>query len=255
MLQMTIETKEFSKKVLEKLGGEGKSCYYVYRLIDPRNYETFYVGKGCRNRVFQHANGVIKMDNKNEESNEDEETFKIRQIREILAEGKEVITMIHRWNLTEQEAFEVEAALIDCYPGLTNIQSGHGSDYGVISTDDLMVKLGAEEYDEPQEDYVIIKTTEAFVCDRGSLYDAVRRAWKAKLSKAQKYKYALGVVNGMVREVYEVSEWMECVDRPGRIEFIGKPAKDSMSRLKMKLIPYYYKKRGASNPFMYKKEQ
>jgi len=252
---MTVETKEFSKKVLEKLGGEGKSCYYVYRLIDPRNYETFYVGKGCRNRVFQHANGVIKMDNRNEESNEDEETLKIRQIREILADGKEVITMIHRWNLTEQEAFEVEAALIDCYPGLTNIQSGHGSDYGVVSTDDLMLKLGAEEYDEPQEDYVIIKTTEAFVCDRGSLYDAVRRAWKAKLDKAKNYKYVLGVINGMVREVYEVSEWKECASGSGRIEFIGEPAKEPMSRLKKKLIPYYYKKRGASNPFIYKKEK
>ena len=27
---------------------------YVYRLIDPRNGETFYVGKGQGNRVFNH---------------------------------------------------------------------------------------------------------------------------------------------------------------------------------------------------------
>jgi uncharacterized protein len=27
---------------------------YVYRLIDPRNGETFYVGKGRGNRVFSH---------------------------------------------------------------------------------------------------------------------------------------------------------------------------------------------------------
>jgi hypothetical protein len=27
---------------------------YVYRLIDPRNGETFYVGKGKSNRVFSH---------------------------------------------------------------------------------------------------------------------------------------------------------------------------------------------------------
>ncbi|WP_250481199.1 hypothetical protein [Caballeronia sp. GAOx1] len=26
----------------------------MYRLIDPRNGETFYVGKGKENRVFQH---------------------------------------------------------------------------------------------------------------------------------------------------------------------------------------------------------
>ena len=28
---------------------------YVYRLIDPRNGETFYVGKGKGNRVFAHV--------------------------------------------------------------------------------------------------------------------------------------------------------------------------------------------------------
>jgi len=27
---------------------------YVYRLIDPRNGETFYIGKGQNNRVFSH---------------------------------------------------------------------------------------------------------------------------------------------------------------------------------------------------------
>ena len=29
--------------------------YYVYRLVDPRNGETFYVGKGKDNRVFAHV--------------------------------------------------------------------------------------------------------------------------------------------------------------------------------------------------------
>lgn len=30
---------------------------YVYRLIDPRDGETFYVGKGKGNRVFAHIHG------------------------------------------------------------------------------------------------------------------------------------------------------------------------------------------------------
>jgi len=33
--------------------------YYVYRLVDPRTLHTFYVGKGCGDRVFQHAKGVL----------------------------------------------------------------------------------------------------------------------------------------------------------------------------------------------------
>ena len=44
----------FNTEVSESLGN------YVYRLIDPRNGETFYVGKGKGNRVFQHAAGALK---------------------------------------------------------------------------------------------------------------------------------------------------------------------------------------------------
>src|SRR5262245_38936376 len=33
--------------------------WYVYRLIDPRNGETFYVGKGKGNRIFQHARAAM----------------------------------------------------------------------------------------------------------------------------------------------------------------------------------------------------
>jgi hypothetical protein len=44
----------FPAEVAKKLG------YYVYRLIDPRNGETFYVGKG-KGRVFQHARGALKL--------------------------------------------------------------------------------------------------------------------------------------------------------------------------------------------------
>ena len=35
--------------------------YYVYRLIDPRTGQTFYVGKGKGNRVFEHAKNAIDL--------------------------------------------------------------------------------------------------------------------------------------------------------------------------------------------------
>ncbi len=32
--------------------------YYVYQLIDPRDESIFYVGKGCRKRMYQHVESV-----------------------------------------------------------------------------------------------------------------------------------------------------------------------------------------------------
>jgi hypothetical protein len=40
---------KFSKEAVEQLGR------YVYRLIDPRDGTTFYVGKGQGNQVFSHV--------------------------------------------------------------------------------------------------------------------------------------------------------------------------------------------------------
>ncbi len=37
----------------------GDIRYYVYRLIDSRNGQTFHVGKGTGNPVFMHAQGVF----------------------------------------------------------------------------------------------------------------------------------------------------------------------------------------------------
>lgn len=44
----------FSEEVVQKIGN------YVYRLIDPRNGETFYIGRGQGNRVFQHASSNLQ---------------------------------------------------------------------------------------------------------------------------------------------------------------------------------------------------
>jgi hypothetical protein len=63
--------------------------YYVYRLIDPRNGETFYVGKGKDNRVFMHVKGELGAD-------ADIFTEKLQRIREIRVEGFEVAHVIHR---------------------------------------------------------------------------------------------------------------------------------------------------------------
>ena len=75
---------EFPTEVVKELK------YYVYKLIDPRNGETFYVGKGNANRVFQHMKGALSA------SDPDEVTEKIKTINEIMSAGLDVIHVIHR---------------------------------------------------------------------------------------------------------------------------------------------------------------
>ena len=49
---------------------------YVYRLMDPRNGETFYVGKGKNNRVFSH----IREEQDPEDDGMDNKLARIREI-------------------------------------------------------------------------------------------------------------------------------------------------------------------------------
>src|SRR5690348_16459793 len=93
---------------------------YVYRLIDPRNGETFYVGKGRGNRVFAHIRA------EQAELEGDELDNKLKRIREIRNAGLEVGHVIHRHGLDDATTFHVESALMDAYPGLTNIAGVHG---------------------------------------------------------------------------------------------------------------------------------
>lgn len=223
--------------------------YYVYRLVDPRTLQTFYVGKGCGNRVLQHVEDAKKLI----DDDEDATSLKIQQISEILSAGKQVISIIHRRGLTEKESFEVEAALIDCYPGLTNIQNGHDSERGVITLEDLCELYNTVEYSEPEENYIIIKTTANAIAANGGLYETTRRAWRGNKKKADGYKYVLAVVNGIVREVYEVNQWYQY--NQDRIAFEGIVSnQQTMISLKGKRIPRIYRQKGNANPFLYKKQ-
>lgn len=109
---------------------------YVYRLIDPRNGETFYVGKGQGNRVFGHIRERTQLD---------DPSFKLRRIRDIHLAGFEVAHVIHRHGMDDQTAFEVEAALMDAYPGLTNVAGGHGNaEYGASHAAEIVRRYSAE---------------------------------------------------------------------------------------------------------------
>ena len=137
----------FTEEVCERLGN------YVYRLIDPRNGETFYVGKGRNNRVFDHAAGVADV----VEDNNQTLGSKLDRIRAIKNAGLDVLHVIHRHEIPEAAIFEVEAALIDAYPGLTDIQGGHASsDRGPMNHTELVDKYSLPPFPQKPEHRLVL---------------------------------------------------------------------------------------------------
>ena len=224
---------------------------YVYRLIDPRNGETFYVGKGQGNRVFSH----IRLEQKLEG---DELDNKVKRIREIRLAGFEVAHVIHRHGMDEKTAFEVEAALIDAYPGLTNIAGGAGSnDYGAMHAQEIVKRYCAEPAVFQHRALLISVNRSA---TETSLYDAVRYAWKISKSKAKQADVILATQQGLIVGAFVAHEWLEATaanfpgraDAPSRLGFIGQEAAVEMRDLYVgKRVPDEYRKRGAANPIKY----
>lgn len=208
---------------------------YVYRLIDPRNGETFYVGRGRDNRVFNHAVGNIESDDE-----EDAVSAKLWRISDIKAAGLEVLHVIHRHDIpSEESAWEVEAALIDAYSGLTNVQGGYGSgDRGPMNHREIEHKYGLPSLEVRDSDRLVLininKVGNQYSVQE--VYDQVRYAWRIDADRASRADFVLAVVKGIVVGAFEVDFWMTAThdnfpdllpkrdEKPERFGFTGKPA-------------------------------
>ena len=195
------EVTEFSAAVIEKLE------YYVYLLIDPETDSVFYVGKGIGNRIFAHLNHALTSP---------QESDKLDKIRSIQSKGFQVKHVIHRHGLTEKEAFEVEASLIDYIgiTGLTNIVQGHHSyNRGKMTISEIIAQYDAPTIDI-KEPAIIITVNQLF--ERGisdeRLYEITRGNWVVG-ERRNHAKYAFSVYNGIVRQVYEINGWFPVTAR------------------------------------------
>lgn len=235
--------------------------YYVYRLVDPRNGNTFYVGKGKNNRVFAHVACALSeyTDVDYDSQMDDKENLKYQTIRAIQDAGLDVIHIIQRYGLSEHDALVIESALIDvyCLEQLTNKIKGHSSNEPENAIT-LEKRLSASEFDESVIpcSFMIIKVKNYMVDQRGSRYEATRSSWRVNLSEAQKYQYVLSVTGGIVYEVYKVHEWHYHHGESGRVEFTGEKAEENIRDLFVnKKIPAKYRKKGQASPCLYGKKQ
>jgi len=167
------------------------------------------------------------------------------------------IHVIHRHNMSKHVALEVEAALIDAYPGLTNQVSGQGSnDYGPAHVDQLVERYTAEtiEYD-PSHKIMVIKTKWATVEERGGeVYQAIRARWKVRKDRAERAHYILAIIDGICRDVFKPEKWKRSSPpEDKRYEFDGvKADAEICEKYVNKRLPDDDCKRGMASPVLYK---
>lgn len=245
----------FSPEVCKKIG------HYVYRLVDPRNGETFYVGRGQNNRIFEHIDDARK-------SVPGEKCDKIRQIHQA---GLAVLTLIHRHGLrTMEEAKVVEAALIDAYPGIANEQGGAGSaDFGVRSAQEIIAEYEAPLAEFGTDKIVLISISQGWIhnirnFDLGTwegVYDQTRYCWVIRPARAEQADYVIGHALGLIRGVFVAERWLSARDpvfskfgpdpKSNRYGFIGRKAPDNVwRRYVKKQVPLKYRQ-STGQPIQY----
>ena len=111
--------------------------FYVYELIDPRDGEVFYVGKGKGARIDQHER----------EARAGRVSRKCDRIRELEAAGHAVQKRKISTHRDEVDAYDAEAGLIARYglAALTNVMSrgGRGGNAGPTAYEDRINVLRA----------------------------------------------------------------------------------------------------------------
>ncbi|PIZ62884.1 hypothetical protein COY17_01680 [Candidatus Saccharibacteria bacterium CG_4_10_14_0_2_um_filter_52_9] len=223
--------------------------YYVYLLIDPRDNQIFYVGKGKGNRINSHRlDALVFGEDKSE---------KLSRIIEILSDevkDDDIVLKVLRHGLSEKEALEVEAAVIDLLRDqLTNIVSGHHSDKQGLSTiQELEIYYQAEPavFNEP---VMLININDKYQACKNldEIYEATRSAWRVSLIRANQIKIVCATYRGIIRGVFEVENWQKHKRRDGRYEFIGRPADARTTTRYINHSIEEYQKTGSQNPVKY----
>lgn len=218
----------FSKTSKETLEG------YVYGLIDPRNSRIFYVGKAsANNRAFDHFKA---------NTSEGKKRALIDEIRKET--GNDPWVEVLRSGLTTEQAFEVEATVIDALglENLTNAVRGRGTERGRVAAADFERMHGARPLSvtrmkEPIMLFFINQTFSA-TASEVEIYDCVRQFWQGVAEKKRtpdecgdlQYPDALALVESVVVRAYRILQWFPAAstlstrstdDARDKWEFVG----------------------------------
>jgi uncharacterized protein len=206
--------------------------WYVYLYVNPLDDTIFYVGKGKGARCLAHLDVGERSD-------------KARIIREIRRAGKEPrIDILAHGLASEETAFRVEAAAIDLLEmtELTNLVRGkHSLELGRAPLSEL-VAIYSRRPITIREPSLLIRINQLYRADMSAieLYDVTRGVWVVGPQR-ERATYAFAVFEGIVREVYEITQWFpagstlytrpaETVNDPDRWEFVGRLAPDRLRR-------------------------
>ncbi len=239
--------REFSQSTLSILQENEKNKYYVYCLVDPRDNEVFYVGKGTGNRVFDHekyALGQInkeKLFSKKELDNNDRKSFlsdknlKVLKIQDIFKEEKEVKRIIINFGLTEKEALASEATLINFFKivkskELTNKLSGHGNVGDIVENIEEMFGFEAISKNDIKTNELIlaVKIKDAFCLDKDESKDYQNKKddknlksrtlgrWNIAKKNLDNIKYIIGIHTGAENAVvsaYKIDSYIKAKEK------------------------------------------
>lgn len=189
--------------------------HYVYMLIDPTTHLPFYIGEGCGNRVFDHVNNVLN----NCECNEP----KRDKIRDIISRCLTVEHVIVRHGMTQELAFEVEAALIDAFSyclkddKLTNLVAGHSHkqnvcgrvNCGLMSDIEISNQYSAQLIGELDDDVVVININRLYHSGMSTdeIYNATKGYWGIDVRRKDGIHVVLSEFQGLIVEVFKVADW------------------------------------------------
>lgn len=218
---------------------------YVYRLIDPRNGETFYVGRGRDNRIFQHVKEAEKIEeNKlSENFRETDDTIgslKLHKINSIKKDGLEVAYVIHRHKIPHEAIDHVEAAVIDAFPGLTNEKRGYRSaDTGPMTVRQIRKKYGLEELTINAGETLLLININALedTYSETKIIKQIECAWRLDPKRAEKAQFVLAVHRGVIIGAFGNSSWETATrarfpqlstDEPDRYGFEPKKLNDHL---------------------------